>query len=135
MTCTCCTWIQHHDPIYPEEGPLWTPNTVFPGKNRVALKFAEGFFLKNQSSERERTMEALRTGFTMSVEDCRQLAAGMVKCMNEGLQGLPVDLKMLPSFVVCMPNGSEQGTYYALDLVNSRGYHDAHMELCSHPLR
>jgi hexokinase len=62
-------------------------------------------------------MEALKKGFAMSVEECRDLAEGMAKCMNAGLQGLPVDLKMIPSFVVCMPNGSEEGSYYALDLV------------------
>lgn len=62
--------------------------------------------------------ENLRASFVMSHENCQALAQGLGTAMDEGLAGRPSDLRMLPSFVVCMPDGQEEGTYYALDLVS-----------------
>jgi hexokinase len=62
-------------------------------------------------------MERLQRQFALSAYQMEEIAAAFERAFREGLRGAPgAAVKMLPSYVTRVPDGSERGVYYALDL-------------------
>ncbi|XP_075259471.1 hexokinase-4-like isoform X2 [Convolutriloba macropyga] len=65
-------------------------------------------------------LDELLSDFEVSEKKLHKIKDLMIQEMNKGLKGQPSDLRMLPTFVRALPNGSEQGRYVALDLGGTR---------------
>lgn len=81
-----------------------------------------GFALAKISSvlrtrnRQESIMSEYREILGMPKVKLEAVRSAMVDQMEKGLEGAPGGLMMLPSFVDVLPNGTEQGEYYAIDL-------------------
>eukprot|EP01025_Chloroclados_australasicus_P064934 TRINITY_DN876_c0_g1_i1.p2 TRINITY_DN876_c0_g1~~TRINITY_DN876_c0_g1_i1.p2 ORF type:complete len:379 (+),score=54.61 TRINITY_DN876_c0_g1_i1:124-1260(+) len=54
--------------------------------------------------------------FDVSQEKLAEIQADFIKQINDGLAGKESTLLMLPTYITEMPDGTEKGEYYALDL-------------------
>ncbi len=61
-------------------------------------------------------LQKIRNEFLISKDKMKEISESMLKEMEKGLGGEASTLKMIPSFVSHMPDGSEKGTFYSLDL-------------------
>jgi len=74
----------------------------------------------NQGGFSSATLDRHEAKMQLSIEGCQALCDGIQACMVQGLSANPAtppDLKMLPSFVTNFPNGGEEGSFVAMDLV------------------
>lgn len=65
-------------------------------------------------------LDELLSDFDISEKNLHKIKNLMLDEMEKGLKGQNGDLRMLPTYVRAMPNGSEQGRYVALDLGGTR---------------
>ncbi|XP_063712980.1 hexokinase-1-like [Symsagittifera roscoffensis] len=65
-------------------------------------------------------LDELLSDFDLSEKKLHKIKNAMLDEMDKGLRGQPSDLRMLPTYVRALPNGSEQGRYVALDLGGTR---------------
>ncbi|EJW74181.1 hypothetical protein WUBG_14911, partial [Wuchereria bancrofti] len=73
--------------------------------------------LKNPDADRVRLeIKKACEKFMLSDDNLMKVSKIMDDEMNRGLRGEPSCLKMLPSFIRAVPNGTERGDFLALDL-------------------
>lgn len=65
------------------------------------------------------SLETLKQEFLLTDEKMGMISKDFISEMELGLQGKDSSLKMIPSYVTKLPDGTETGTYYALDLGGS----------------
>ncbi|CAO1636558.1 unnamed protein product [Sympodiomycopsis kandeliae] len=61
-------------------------------------------------------LEALEEEFSLDTQALNDLSKHFIKAMHYGLSNQGADMAMIPSFVTGVPDGTEKGTYLALDL-------------------
>mmetsp|Transcript_906 Transcript_906/g.1175 ORF Transcript_906/g.1175 Transcript_906/m.1175 type:complete len:568 (+) Transcript_906:131-1834(+) len=62
------------------------------------------------------TMSVLQSKFDISMDTMQEIIADFFQEIRDGLACKPSSLKMLPSYVTKLPDGTEEGIYYALDI-------------------
>lgn len=61
-------------------------------------------------------LKGVEAEFQLDTNDLCALAGRFQELMDHGLANDGADMAMIPSFVTGVPNGTERGTYLALDL-------------------
>lgn len=61
-------------------------------------------------------LSTLQSEFSLDTDALNSLSKHFIKAMDYGLANEGADMAMIPSFVTGVPDGSEKGTYLALDL-------------------
>lgn len=71
---------------------------------------------REKKRNRDLILSDIRRTLSVSVEDMQRFQASVTEHMDNGLEGNPNGMMMLPSFVDRLPTGDERGEYYAIDL-------------------
>lgn len=61
-------------------------------------------------------LSSIQQDFTLDTPALQALQARFIKLMDYGLAHTGADMAMIPAYVTGVPDGTEKGTYLALDL-------------------